>query len=239
MSILRPGSLELTRHALTAAGAKSGMTLLDVGCGDGEAAAFAQREFSLTVTGVDTDADAVARAKAAGVDARIESADALSFPSRGFDLVTMECVFSILERQEEAIHEAYCMLRPGGALILTDVYCRTPDLERYHADYKAAMALFRRPRKHEDCSSGDHLPSPYCQDGAVVMDGLTALLDELNLTVELFEDHTDDLTAFCAQAILDHGSLDAWFAAEGGWKPCVVTCKDPGYFLLVARKRNA
>ena len=42
-------------------------------------------------------------------------ASALEFPSRSFDIVMMECVFSALERQEESIHEAICMLRAWGA----------------------------------------------------------------------------------------------------------------------------
>lgn len=237
MSVLRPGGLELTGRALELAGLRPGQALLDVGCGDGTAAAYARDTFGLSVRCVDTDPAAVEKAKARGLDAQNASADALPFPSRGFDAVMMECVFTVLDRQEEAIHEAYCMLRPGGSLILTDLYCRTPDLARFEKEHKAAMALFRRPRNHEDCSSGDHLPSPYCQDGAVVRQGLTELLEELELTVEVFEDHTDDLKGFLGQAILDYGSLQAYFEREGSWKPCLATAEDLGYFLLVARKK--
>lgn len=239
MSLLRPGGLELTRYALEQAGAQPGQELLDVGCGDGTAALFAQEELGLKVTCVDTDEHAVQSAAARGLTARRMDAAALEFPSRSFDLVMMECVFTALDRQEEAIHEAYCMLRPGGCLILSDLYCCAPDLPRWREEYRAAMALFRRPREHEDCGSGDHLPSPFCQDGAVVMEGLYGLLEELELEVALFEDRTADLKAFCGQAILDYGSVEAYFQAQGSWTPCACTTASPGYFLLIARKKDA
>ena len=231
-----PGGLELTRRALEASGLQPGDALLDVGCGSGESALFAQQTFGLTVTGVDTDKAAVEAAQSQGVNALVQSADFLEFPSRGFDGVLMECVFTVLERQEEAIHEAYCMLKPGGRLILTDLYVRRPNLERYRKEHREAMALFRRPRSHEDCGNNAPLPSPYCQDGAVVLDGLTELLEELDLSVTLVEDHTEELKEFLGQAILDYGSLEAFADAQGGSSFCRCTAPSAGYFLLIAKK---
>lgn len=236
MALLRPGGLELTRYALEKAGVAPSSTLLDVGCGDGTAAAFAQEAFSLSATGVDTDRKAVASAQEKGIHALVESADFLPFPSRSFDVVLMECVFTVLDRQEEAIHEAYCMLKPGGVLILSDLYVRQPDMDRYQKEHAEAMALFRRPRSHEDCGDTAPLPSPYCQDGAVVLDGLIALLEELGLSVFLLEDRTEDLKAFLGQVILDYGSIDAYVQAEGARSLCRCTTSSAGYFLLIAKK---
>lgn len=236
MGLLRPGGLELTEYALKKAGAKAGDKLLDIGCGDGTAAAFIRERLGIDVIGIDIDKEAVEKAKEKGVDARVGDAFALDFPSRGFELVLMECVFSILERQEEAIHEAFCMLKPGGHLILNDVYCREPDMERYRKDYHDAMALFRRPREEGDCESGEKLPSPYLQDGAVVLEGLNGLLEELEMETIFFEDRTDDLKTFAAQAVLDYGSVEEYCKAEGSWNCCGMNCKTPGYFLLIAKK---
>lgn len=239
MSVLRPGGLDLTRDALKKAGVRPGAALLDVGCGDGEAAFLAQEEFSLRVTAVDTDENAVEKASARGLDAKKMDASALEFPSRSFDAVLMECVFSLLDRQLESMHEAYCMLRPGGKLIMTDLYRRVPELERWREDYATAMDLYLKPRSDGDCENGSKLPSPYCQDGALVLDGLALLLDELELQVVHFEDRTEDLKAFAAQAILDCGSIENYFAEHGN---CLPDCKlppDVGYFLLIAEKRNA
>ena len=68
---------------------------------------------------------------------------------------------------------------------------------------------------------------------------LLLLLDELELQVVHFEDRTEDLKAFAAQAILDCGSIENYFAEHGN---CLPDCKlppDVGYFLLIAEKRNA
>ena len=59
MSILRPGGLELTRYALEKAGVKPGSELLDVGCGDGSAAAFARDKILPAMADLRADADAL------------------------------------------------------------------------------------------------------------------------------------------------------------------------------------
>ena len=160
----------------------------------------------------------------------------LEFESRSFDIVMMECVFSVLNRQEESLHEAFCMIKPGGYLIISDLYCREPDMERYKKDYKEAMAQFYRPRNDGDCGHDEIFKSPYCQDGAIVIDGLLGLLEEFELDVIMDEDRTDDLKNFAADAIMKYGSLDEFFKANGG-KCYACSAKKPGYFLLIARKK--
>lgn len=242
MALLRPGGTELTKRALDTIlekiDNKDNLSLLDIGCGDGTAGKFIMDNYDIKVSGVDIDENAVEKAKALGIDAIKCDATMLDYPSRSFDIVMMECVFTVLPKQEESIHEAYCVLKNGGFLVINDVYCREPDIERFKKDYVAAMKLFRRPREEGDCESTEHLPSPFCQDGAIVLDGLEMLINELELEVVLCEDHSDDLKAFAAQAILDYGSLDKYFEANGKENGCACACKKPGYFTLIARKNN-
>ena len=239
MSILRPGGIELTRYAMERASARRGQSLLDVGCGDGTAAQWLQSELGLEVSAVDRDAGSVARAKEKGVDAREMDAAALDFPSRSFDIVTMECVLSVLERQEEALHEAYCVLRPGGYLVISDLYRRAPELERWQDDYRRILATCRAPRDHGDCETNELLPPSLSQDGALVMDGVWNILDELELERVLFEDRTGDLKQFMGQAIMDCGGVEEFFREQGCASGCSCKAKDAGYFLLIARKKDA
>jgi arsenite methyltransferase len=70
----------------------------------------------------------------AGVDGRVEVRDddarALSFPDASFDVVvSLLCLHNIAERREQALAEMARVLKPGGALIVsdldgTDVYAR-------------------------------------------------------------------------------------------------------------------
>lgn len=122
MGIFRPGGLELTRYALAQLQPAPGSTLLDVGCGDGTAAQCAQQEFGLRVSAVDPDPEAVSRACARGIDARIGSAAGLELSQPFFDIVLMECVLSLVGEKERALERICSALRPGGALILSDLY---------------------------------------------------------------------------------------------------------------------
>jgi len=236
MSVLRPGGLELTDYALEKAGADKGGRLLDVGCGDGTVAAHIKEKYGLETVAIDIDKDAVEKAVLKGVDARVMDAAMLDFDVWEFDTILMECVFSVLKKQEEAIHEAYCVLKKGGNLIISDLWCTEPDMERWERDYWSAMAQFRKPRVHENCGKEEDIPSPYMQDGGIVTKGLLDLLEELEMEVVLFEDRTDDLNTFAAQAVMDHGSLEKWFESEGSWKPECGFSKKNGYFLLIAHK---
>lgn len=239
MGILRPGGVELTGYALERAGARPGQSVLDIGCGDGTAARWMSGELGLTVTAVDSDGKSVERAKEKGVDARVMDASALDFPSRSFDFVTMECVLSLLARQEEALHEAYCVLKPGGYLIISDMYCRAPDLERWQDDYRRERERFRTRREDGECETEELTHPSLSQDGALVMDGVLNMLDELELERMLFEDRTGELKQFIGQAIMDCGSVEELFRAGGCESCCACTAKSAGYFLLIARKKDA
>lgn len=236
MSVYRPGGTELTEYAFASLKIGPRSRVLDIGCGDGTAAAFLKDRLGMDVVAIDIDPAAVKKAKEKGVDARVMDASMLGFDIREFDVVMMECVFTELKRQEEAIHEAYCVLKKGGVLILSDLYCREPDTQRWQEDYRSAMAQFRRPRTEGDCEKEEDIPSPYMQDGGVVLEGLTDLLEELEMEILSVEDRTADLRAFAAQAVMDHGSVQKWFEAEGVWKPCYDVNRNIGYFLMTARK---
>ena len=121
---LHPGGLESTRDLLRSSRLGPGARLLDVGCGLGASAQVAATEFALRVDGVDASGPAIARARARAEGSRIHWTTAalpdLPFENAEFDAVLAECVLSTVDRPT-ALIEVARVLRPGGALLLSDV----------------------------------------------------------------------------------------------------------------------
>ena len=119
-----PGGLESTRDLLRSSRIGPGARLLDVGCGLGASAQVAATEFGLRVDGVDASGPVIERAMARAGDARIRWSTAslpdLPFRDDSFDAVLAECVLSTVDRPA-ALTEVARVLRPGGALLLSDV----------------------------------------------------------------------------------------------------------------------
>lgn len=99
-------------------------SLLDIGCGTGAFLEAVTRDRpGLTVAGVDISPDmlAVARRRlpeSAGL--HVAPADALPFPDESFDFAVTTNAFHFFRAPEAALREIYRVLRPGGAVVVTD-----------------------------------------------------------------------------------------------------------------------
>ncbi len=172
---LRPGGPELTRRGLALCGLEPGSRILDVGCGSG-ASLRLLRELGFAGEGVDPDPHFVVKARAAGLNARQGSAQCLPAPDAAYDGALCECVLSLLPDPDAALAEIARVLRPGGALALSDLYARGPDI---------------RPAGAQSGQS--------CLAGAVTLEEMADRLERNGFTVLDCEDHSRALAEFAGR----------------------------------------
>jgi len=123
---LRPGGMALTDRALEVCGFTPGARLLDVGCGAGATVAHLQETMGFRITGLDPSPSLLeeARRRNPGLPLVEGRAENLPWPGDSLDGVLCECVLSLLEEPGRAVAEFRRVLRPGGCLLLSDLYDR-------------------------------------------------------------------------------------------------------------------
>jgi ubiquinone/menaquinone biosynthesis C-methylase UbiE len=140
-------------------------------------------------------------------------------PDGSCDGVLCECVLSLVNEPRQAVGEFSRVLRPGGFLILSDVYDRSAD----------------NVAQNESTVSGP------CASALRSRPFVEKLLGDSGFGPLAWEDHTRYLKELAAQLILSNESLtefhdlcavfDAGCASSAGSLPV-----RPGYYLLVAQK---
>lgn len=217
--MLRPGGLGLTRTLVDQSGLAPGARLLDLGCGPGHSLAFLSASFR--VCGLDASEAMLAQAclrapQAILVRAR---AEALPFQASSFDGVLAECVLSLCGQQEAALAEIQRILRPGGSLLLSDLYLKNGAF---------ACAL--------PAEAG-------CLLHAAPLETTIAALSRQGFEIVLCQDQTRALKQLAGQLIFDQGSLEAFWRTfldeNSARQACsAVRSAPPGYFALLARKQT-
>lgn len=209
---LRPGGLELTDRAALFCRFPVGSELLDVGCGNGVTVQRLRDGHGCNACGIDTSPLLIAEGleRDPTLSLRQARAEALPFADHSLDGIFCECVLSLLPDPVQALKEFHRTLRPGGKLVISDLY------------------LLRDQQEAEQ--GGDH------RQGS----GITSSRDvRLRLSLSGFngllfwEDHTRKLTELAARIMLAHGSL-ACLAELGD-----CSGGKPGYYLLVTEKQTS
>ncbi len=222
----RPGGPELTRRALELAahhcGLAPGARLLDLGCGPG-ASLELLAGLGYRPLGLDRRAHAAWGKRAAGA-ARIPAviflrADAARPPlaDNSVDAVLCECVLSLLPAPLDALRGCRRILRPGGALLLSDLFL--------HGDMVEKGGASPLP------------PESGCPAGARSRAVWEGLLVRAGFVPHCFEDHSRALVELAARLL--------WYGADAvperlrGGCACGGRRRSVGYGLWIAQKEGS
>lgn len=237
MAVLRPGEFDITDKAIEIAGLKKGHRVLDIGCGEGDTVHHLEADMGMKAEGIDMNLSMISKAKEKYGDIKVKFGDGEfldDYSSFTFDGVFMECVLSLINIPDEALHEVYCVLKKGGKLIISDLYEKNPDPAQMKAVKIEAERQSRIPHKEGDCEEHPARFTDFRFEGAFYKDPLIAQLEQIGYKVIEFEDRSADLDNFVAQTIMDEGSVDCLLTdvktEVGGRKRKI------GYFMLVAEK---
>ena len=126
---LRPGGFALTERAVEVCELKAGMTVLDVGCGIGATINRLSSGYGLKSLGVDASFSQLRESLDQNPSVILINglAEALPFCDHVFDGVFCECVLSLLSYPQEALSQFCQVLKPGGRLVISDIYARLPE----------------------------------------------------------------------------------------------------------------
>lgn len=221
---LRPGGLELTKAALDCHPFPAGSVLLDLGCGRGGTLEFLSR-LGFEAIGVEKSPLLAAEARERG---RVIEADIHDLPlgNHSADGIFCECVLSLAADQGRVLSECARVLKPGGALIISD--------------------LIQEPQTEADTAG--RRPVSGCLAGAKPLGDYIQLLNQAGFRAEQVSDHRRALAELAARLVWQYGSTDIlrrlWSGDEiqppGKPDNCGrFSARDYGYALIISvREEN-
>lgn len=219
---IRPGGIELTRHALAYCAFPPDSRILDVGCGNGATLNLLSCAYKLSPLGIDQSFYLASQARLRNPDLLLigASGEMLPLADESADGVFAECSLSVMDDPCAALDEFRRVLRIGGKLILSDVYAR-------HSNGIDQLASI---------SNG------CCLRGMIPRTKILERLTIRDFRIDLWEDHSDLLKQFAVNFIFQYGSMkEFWRMSSPDPRNFeetrqIISRAKPGYFLLIATK---
>ncbi|MHC1698615.1 MAG: DVU_1556 family methyltransferase [Geobacteraceae bacterium] len=217
--LLRPGGFRLTERGISFCNFSPSDRIVDVGCGAGASVTYLREKYQFTLLGIDISEDLLSEnCRTSGFSLALARAEELPVFHGVCDGILCECVLSLLLEQQRALAEFARVLRPGGHLIVTDLYDRCRENPETTCSGRSVSSL----RNRSELES-------------------LVVAEEFDLLV--WEDHTQYLKELAAQLILSQDSLTDFcdiFSAcglESSGSSARIMSPALGYFLLVAQKK--
>ena len=204
---LRPGGLEITERALNLCGFKDGARLLDLGCGPGATLEFLTRR-GFQALGLDSSPGFLAEAATRGEVIAGDFCD-IPLPGCSVDGVFCECVLSLAPDKKKFLTECARVMKPGGRLAVSDVFC-SPETRGGPAGGKSAN----------------------CAGGAMSFDAFNAAARDCGFELIKVIDCSTALKTIAARVVWHFGTAEAlerfWPGGRAG--------RPAAYFLIIAGK---
>lgn len=148
----------MTERIASAADLRSGLDLLDVGCGDGQTSCWLAERFGVRIVGISTGKKGVEQARRLARDRGLSRSvvfrrrDGMDngFPDASFDRVWVLQSSHFMLDKRRLLSECARVLRPGGRLALGDIMLRSPlpllEVVKHRADFLLLHRVFGRAR---------------------------------------------------------------------------------------------
>lgn len=240
MSDFKPGEFRLTDKAMEQWGLPEGSAVLDIGCGRGETVEYLASRYGFIASGIDLSDELIKEGLSRNPELAIKKGDGEfleEYPSYSFDGVLMECVLSVTDKPDEVLHEAYCVLKKGGKLFVSDLYVKDPNPSLLAEAVREAEEAAKTPHDHGECSIScavDHQKRSvgFRTKGRFLMEPLLAELAEIGYANLRWEDCSLELDNYVAEKLLANGTLKGCLCEDA----LIPMEEKTGYFVLTAEK---